>query len=408
MADTTHDVVIAGGGPAGMMLGYLLARAGRRVAVLEKHDDFLRDFRGDTIHPSTLTLLGELGLRDRFLALPVTRIHTMDVVIAGRRRALVDFRTLGEPDDFLVFAPQWDFLSFLAAQAQTLPGFELRMGAEAEGVVEAHGRIVGLTVRERGTTSVLRAPLVVAADGRGSRVRASVGLQPRRAGVPIDVLWFRLPQPPTPPPPTLGYADRGGVVLTIDRGDHYQGGCVIAKDGYARLMAAGLPAFQAHLARIAPPLAPVVETLESWDQVKVLAVQIDALPTWHRPGLICIGDAAHAMSPVFGVGVNYAIQDAVALANLLQTGYGTLDDVLARLQRRRLPPVRRMQRVQRLAHRGIGALVAGHPVPRIVPGVATALAPVARIALSRLVGRGFRPEHVAAPIREGRSRTAPR
>ena len=399
VAESTHDVVIAGGGPAGVMLGYLLARAGRRIVVLEKHDDFLRDFRGDTIHPSTLTLLGELGLRERFLELPVARVDTMDAVIGGRRLSLVDFRFLGPPDDFLVFAPQWEFLNFLAEEGRTLAGFDLRMNAEAQRVVEENGRIVGVAVREGGTESVLRAPLLVAADGRDSRIRASAGLVPQRAGVPIDVLWFRLPKPPDPPPTTLGYADRGGLVLTIDRGDHYQGGCVIAKDGFARIRDGGLETFRAHLARIAPPLTPVVARLESWDQVKVLSVQINALPTWHRPGLVCIGDAAHAMSPVFGVGVNYALQDAVALANLLQTGSGSIDDLTARLQRRRLPPTRRMQRVQRIAHRGIGALAAGKAVPRIVPGVAAALSPVMRRVLARLVGRGFRPEHVAAAIR---------
>lgn len=404
MTDDTHDVVIAGGGPAGIMLGYLLARAGRTVAILEKHHDFLRDFRGDTIHPSTITLLGELGLRERFLELPVTRIRTMDVVIAGRRLAFVDFGRLGPPDDFLAFAPQWDFLTFLAAEGRTLPGFDLRMGAEAEDVIEEGGRIVGVAVRTGAGVTHLRAPLVVAADGRDSRVRAAAALRPRSTGVPIDVLWFRLPKPPTPPPTTLGYADRGGLVLTIDRGDHYQGGCVIEKGGHVRLVAAGLPAFQAHLARIAPPIAPVVDTLESWDQVKVLSVQIDALETWHRPGLVCIGDAAHAMSPVFGVGVNYAIQDAVALANLLQTAPGPLGAVLEDLQRRRLPPAVRMQRIQRVAHRGIGALAAGHSVPRALPHLAAALAPVARLGLSRLVGRGFRPEHVAPPIRAARPR----
>ena len=389
------------------MLGYLLARAGRRVAVLEKHDDFLRDFRGDTIHPSTLTLLGELGLRDRFLQLPVTQIKTMDGVIGGRRLSLVDFGHLRPPDDFLVFAPQWEFLNFLAEAARELPGFELRMRAEALGVVEEDGRIVGVTVREGGRESVLRAALVVAADGRDSRLRASAGLHPRNAGVPIDVLWFRLPKPPDPPPTTLGYADRGGLVLTIDRGDHYQGGCVIDKDGFTRIRDDGLEAFRAHLARIAPPLAPVVGTLESWDQVKVLSVQIDALQTWHRPGFVCIGDAAHAMSPVFGVGVNYALQDAVALANLLQTGQGSLDELLVRLQGRRLPPVLRMQRVQRFAHRGIGALAGGASVPRLLPGIASAVSPIVRRVLARLVGLGFRPEHVAPVIRERRPRSEP-
>lgn len=393
MADS--DVVIAGGGPDGMMLGYLLARAGRRVTVLEKHGDFLRDFRGDTIHPSTLTVLGELGLRESFLSLPVNRITHMDVVISGRRLSLVDFRLLGPPDDFLVLAPQWDFLNFIAAEAKQLAGFTLHMRTEATGVIEEGGRIAGIRAAHDGGMREFRAPLTIAADGRDSQLRAAAGFAPRSFGVPIDVLWFHLPKPADPPPVTLAYIGDGGLVLTIDRGDRYQAGCVIRKGGLEQLRDAGLPAFRARLARIAPPVASVVDTLESWDQIKVLSVQLNALETWHRPGFACIGDAAHAMSPVFGVGVNYAIQDAVALANrLMQAPDAPQSETLAAFQRRRLPPVRRMQRVQRVAHRGIGRLAAGEDVPRLLPSVVSALRPVLRPVMARMVGRGFRPEHV--------------
>lgn len=400
MVASHHDVVVAGGGPAGMMLGYLLARVGRRVVVLEKHADFLRDFRGDTIHPSTLTVLGELGLRDRFLALPVTRIRGMDVVLRGRRLSLVDFGRLGTPDDFLVLAPQWDFLDFLAAEARRLPGFELLLEPEAFDVIEESGVVVGAAVRNGGVERELRAPLTVAADGRRSRLREAAGLRVQSFGVPIDVLWFHLPKPVDPPPITLGYAGDGGLVLTIDRGTSYQAGCVVSKGGFDRLRVDGIPAFQAHLTRIAPPLATVVDTITSWDQVKMLSVQLDVTDTWHRPGFVCIGDAAHAMSPVFGVGVNYAIQDAVALANILvEQPEIDLTDALERFQRRRLPPVRRMQRLQRIAHKGIGALAAGRDVPAFLPGVVAAAQPILRPLLARVVGRGFRPEHVTDMIR---------
>ncbi|MBX3099678.1 MAG: FAD-dependent oxidoreductase [Salinibacterium sp.] len=375
-----------------MMLGYLLARRGLNVTVLEKHADFLRDFRGDTIHPSTITVLGELGLRDAFLAMGLPRLDGMSVVIDGERLSLVDFTTLPEPDNFLVFAPQWDFLNFLAREGAKLPGFDLRMNTTATGLVFDGDTVVGVTATN-GLT--VRAPLTVAADGRGSLLRAAAGFIPHELGVPIDVLWFRLPKPDNAPPPTLGYVGDHGMVLTIERGDYYQSGMVIPKGTFADVQAAGLPAFRDALTSTAPVLATVVESLQNWDQVKLLSVQLDRLPRWWRNGFMCIGDAAHAMSPVGGVGVNYAIQDAVALANALPDGV-VPSSVLAAVQARRERPVIRMQRIQRVAHERLKRPVNGgkRAVPRPARALLRLSQPLVRRVLARVVGLGFLPEHV--------------
>ncbi|MEO5920305.1 MAG: FAD-dependent oxidoreductase [Pseudolysinimonas sp.] len=400
MESIERDVVVAGGGPAGMIAGYLYARAGLRVTVLEKHADFLRDFRGDTIHPSTITLLGELGLRERFLALPLNRVDTMDVVVDGRRISLVDFSTLPPPDDFLVFAPQWDFLTFLATEAAAIPGFELRMSTRADSLIEEAGRIAGVHATGPDGAVDVRARLTVAADGRDSAIRDAAGLVPRADGVPIDVLWFGLPKPPHPPPATLGYIDRRALVLTIERGDRYQSGMVIPKGGYDVLRARGLGALREAITATAPVLGPVVDSLTEWDQVRLLTVQLNRLTTWWRDGLICIGDSAHAMSPVMGVGINYAIQDAVALVNAtaapLRSGR-VPSSVLAAVQRRRSRPVERMQRIQRIAHERLARPASGSGRPAIPAAARIALkflSPIVRRATARLVGRGFLPEHI--------------
>lgn len=392
-----RDCVIAGGGPAGMVLGYLLARAGLAVTVLEKHADFLRDFRGDTIHPSTITLLRELGLRERFLELPLTRLTTLDVVVDRERIPLADFSTLPGPDNFLVLAPQWNFLDFLAGEAAAFPGFDLRMSTSATGLLREEGRTVGVQAKGPDGDLEIRATLTVAADGRGSLLRDAMGLLPVGYGVPIDLLWFHLPKPAISIPFTLGYLSARGMVVTLDRGDYYQAGHVIPKGSFDRIKAQGLAAFRAGIAAAAPHLAEPAESIVDWDQVKLLSVQVNRLSTWHQPGVIAIGDAAHAMSPMFGVGVNYAIQDAVALANAiipyLRQGRAP-DAVLGQVQRRREVPVRKMQRIQRLGHRVIGRQPKGDRfAPRWVVRLLRAVSPRLRRFMARFVGIGFLPEH---------------
>lgn len=403
MTTIERDCVIAGGGPAGMVLGHLLARAGLTVTVLEKHADFLRDFRGDTIHPSTLTVLGELGLRDRFLELPVHRLHGMDIVVDGDRMSFVDFGTLPSPDDFLVFAPQWDLLDFLARESAAYSGFDLRMSTEATGLIIEDDVVRGILATGPEGDLEVRAALTVAADGRASVLREAAGLRPISSGVPIDVLWFDLPKPAAPPPPTLGYLDRSGMVLTIDRGARYQGGMVIAKGGYDALRAAGLDALREAIVEIAPVLAPVVGSLTDWSQIKLLSVQIDHLERWSRPGFVAIGDAAHAMSPVAGVGVNYAIQDAVALANAAaaELAAGAVSTAtLERVERRRMRAVRMMQRIQRAVHDRLArSTPRGHALPVPVRALLRVASPLVRRVSARVIGLGFRPEHVRHEIR---------
>lgn len=393
-----RDCVIAGGGPAGMVLGYLLAGAGLKVTVLEKHADFLRDFRGDTVHPSTVTLLGELGLREKFLQLPLTRLPTLDAVVEGQRITMADFRTLRAPDNFLVLAPQWDFLNFLAREAAAFPTFELLMDTEATGLIMEQDQVRGVRVETPDGGREIRATLTVAADGRASVLRSAAGLVPDEFGVPIDVLWFNLPKPPSPPPVTLGYISSRGMVLTLDRGDRYQSGMAIQKGGLDELRAAGLGALRERLTRAAPVLQPVVGTLQDWEQVKLLSVQINRLRRWYRPGFMAIGDAAHAMSPVFGVGVNFAIQDAVALFNAisadLAAGAAPVEK-LAAVQRRREMPVKVMQLLQRNGHKAISRAATGHSfAPRWVVVLIGIASPLLRRFTARFIGVGIRPEHV--------------
>ena len=397
---------ISGGGPAGMMLGLILARAGLEVVVLEKHADFFRDFRGDTIHPSTVGVLGELGLRDTFLGLPHTSIRTLDAVVDGTRVHPIDFGRLKPPDDFLVLAPQWDFLTFLAQEAERYPNFRLLLQTEATDLIREGDAVRGLMARGPGGELRVEADLTVAADGRDSVLRAAAGLRPRRFGVPIDVIWFRLPKPAESQPSTLAYLGDGAMVVTIDRGDYFQTGLVIAKGGIDELEEAGLPAFRSAVAGAAPFLRESLETITDWELLKLLSVQVDRLPRWYRHGFLAIGDAAHAMSPAFGVGVNYAVQDAVAAANALAAPLrdGPVDlRLLDAVQRRRLPPVAWMQRIQLAAHRritrpGAGPLFPSPPPPALRLAVAAAT-PLAQRFTAQLIGRGLRPESVAPELR---------
>jgi 2-polyprenyl-6-methoxyphenol hydroxylase-like FAD-dependent oxidoreductase len=344
---------IAGGGPAGMMLGLLLARAGVEVIVLEKHGDFLRDFRGDTVHPSTLDVMADLGLLDAFLARPHDEARQLHATISGQRVRLADFTRLSTTCPFIVLMPQWDFLDFLQDEARRYPGFRLLMNAEAIGLDERDGRVTGVHVRTPQGAQCIAADLVVAADGRHSTLRGAAGLRVREIGAPIDVLWLRLPRVPGDPNETGGFIDVGHFMATIGRDTYWQCAYVIAKGGIDAIRARGIEAFRAEVAAAAPFLADRVGLIASWDDVKLLSVTVDRLEQWWTPGLLCIGDAAHAMSPVGGVGINLAVQDAVAAANLLRDALAdpgvdaeAITPLLARVQARRLLPARVTQWVQ--------------------------------------------------------------
>ena len=402
--ETTTRVTccIAGCGPAGAMLGLLLARAGVDVLVLEKHGDFLRDFRGDTLHPSTLQLFDELGLAEKLLGLPHQEAPVLSVTTDFGDFTLADFRRVPGRFQFLAFMPQWDFLDFVVDQARRLPGFELRMEAEALDVLSDGGRVTGLRYRDRaGQVRQVRARLTVAADGRDARLRRSAGLRPVEFGAPVDVLWFRLPRRPTDPP-TFGRLAARHLLVLIDRGAYWQIAFVIPKAAGQEPHQVDLEGLRASLAELVPFLADRVGELRDWDDVRRLRVQVDRLRRWFRPGLLCIGDAAHAMSPIGGVGINLAVHDAVAAANRLARplGDGTLSTRhLARVQLRRLLPTVVVQRAQRtIQDRFLSPLLAGR-VPPQGPLALRALRrfPVLQGIPARVVGIGVLPEHVRTP-----------
>jgi 2-polyprenyl-6-methoxyphenol hydroxylase-like FAD-dependent oxidoreductase len=390
---------IAGGGPAGIMLGYLLARAGVEVLVCEKHRDFLRDFRGDTIHPSTLQVMHELGLLDEFLKLPHQEISELHGIVGDSDITLGDFSHLPTQCRFVALMPQWDFLDFLAERGKRLPRFHLSMQAEVADLIVEGGRIAGV----RGDTPAgpfeARSALVVAADGRHSIVRERAGLAAKNLGAPIDVLWMRLSKRPSDPSQTAGRLNFGRLLVMLDRGDYWQCAYVIRKDGYAAIHAKGLDAFRDDVLKLAPFLHDRVGELRDWDDIKLLTVAVDRLERWWRPGLLCIGDSAHAMSPIGGVGINLAIQDAVAAANVLAQPLrqGTLrDDHLAAVERRRTLPTRLIQGMQILVQERILDRVIGSDRPVTPPWQMRLFnrLPLLRRIPARLVGMGFRPEHV--------------
>jgi 2-polyprenyl-6-methoxyphenol hydroxylase-like FAD-dependent oxidoreductase len=392
--------VVAGGGPAGMMLGLLLARAGVSVVVLEKHADFLRDFRGDTIHPSTLEVMYELGVLDEFLKRPHQEVRQLTGRVAGESVTIADFTHLPTHCKFLALMPQWDFLDFLAEKARAFKAFELRMEHEIAGLIEESGRVVGVRVKTPAGPQEIRADLVVGADGRQSVVRAQAELVVDDLGAPIDVVWLRVSRHPDDPGQALGYVEGGHIFVMFDRGDYWQCAFVIQKGGFDDLKQRGMDAFRETLASIVPWLRDRVGELRDWDDIKLLTVLVDRLRQWHRPGLLCIGDAAHAMSPIGGVGINLAIQDAVAAANILAgpLARGACSDAdLARVQERREWPTRVVQRVQVLAQeRVIGPALSGKG-PQQLPFALKLLRwlPMLRRIPARLVGVGVRPEHVA-------------
>jgi 2-polyprenyl-6-methoxyphenol hydroxylase-like FAD-dependent oxidoreductase len=393
---------IAGGGPAGMMLGFLLARAGVPVIVLEKHGDFLRDFRGDTIHPSTLELMHELGLLREFLKLPHQEVRHLAGVIGDTSVQIADFTHSPTHCKFLALMPQWDFLSFLAQQGARYPSFDLRMKKEACDLIEEDGRIVGLRANGPSGPLAIRATLVVGADGRHSLMRRRAGLGVDDLGAPIDVLWMRLSRRSSDGAEPLGRMGAGKILVMIDRGDYWQCAYVIHKGGYDEIKARGIEAFRSAIVEIAPVMHDRVQELKSFDDISLLTVKVDRLREWYRPGLLCIGDAAHAMSPIGGVGINLAIQDAVAAANRLagplQTG-AISTDALADVQRRRTFPTRATQRMQLLIQDNVLSRVLGSREAPSPPWPVRLLGrcPVLQRIPARLVGIGFRPEHIRTP-----------
>ncbi len=395
---------VAGGGPAGMMLGFLLARAGVEVVVLEKHGDFFRDFRGDTVHPSTLELMYELGLLDAFLKLPHQKVETLTGQVGAEHLAMVDFRHLPTHCKYIALMPQWDFLNFLAEHGKRYPTFDLRMNAEATDLIEEGGRVVGLRATTSDGPLDIRADLVVGCDGRHSTVRGKAGLQSEQYGSPMDVLWFRMSRKNNDSTDTFGHIEAGRMMIMLERGDYWQCAYVIPKGGIEKVKAEGLEAFRKRVLDMSPFLGDRVAELKSWDDVKLLSVAVDRLKKWWRPGLICIGDAAHAMSPIGGVGINMAVQDAVAAANRLAgpLNAGKVTDAdLQAIEKRRTLPLRFTQWLQltiqkRIISRVLGMESERRPKPPLFFKLFNVFPALRRIP-AILLGVGIRPEHVRTP-----------
>jgi 2-polyprenyl-6-methoxyphenol hydroxylase-like FAD-dependent oxidoreductase len=393
---------VVGGGPCGLMLSFLLARAGVDVVVLEKHADFLRDFRGDTIHPSTLDIMGELGLLDEFLKLPHEKASNISAIFGAHEYAFADFTHLPTRCKFVALMPQWDFLNFLADHGRNYPTFRLHMRTEATDLIKEGDRVAGVYANSPDGEIEIRAPLTVACDGRHSTLRARAWLEPRELGAPMDVLWFRMPKHASDRPHTMGRFAPGHIAVLLDRGDYWQCAFVIPKGSMEEIRRAGLQAFRDEVGRFVPPFADRLDELKDWDQIKLLTVALNRLDRWHQPGLLCIGDAAHAMSPIGGVGINLAVQDAVAAANILwhslRSGSVQESDLEA-VQKRRMFPTRFTQRMQLIIQNKVidPTLREGAPLEAPLALRLTArFAPLRRIP-ARLVGMGVRPEHVHTP-----------
>jgi 2-polyprenyl-6-methoxyphenol hydroxylase-like FAD-dependent oxidoreductase len=387
---------IAGGGPAGMMLGLLLARAGVDVVVLEKHTDFFRDFRGDTVHPSTLEVIHELGLLPEFLKLPHQKMYQIEGKMGDLTLTMADFSKLWVHAPYIAFMPQWDFLNFLAKQGKQYPNFKLVMDMEAAGIIEEGDRVAGVLTKNGQT---IMADLVVAADGRHSTLRRCAKMEVEDFGSPIDVFWFRLSRKESDGPGTLGRFLPGKIMVTINRQDYWQCAYVIPKGAAEETKARGVAAFRAGIADATPLLSDRVQEIKSWDDVKLLTVQVNRLKEWWKPGLLCIGDAAHAMSPIGGVGINIAVQDAVAAANILAQPLKNktlTDSDLQKVQARRTFPVRMTQAMQIMVqNRVINRVLQAHE--KFEPPLIFRLIrrfPILRRITGRIIGIGFRPEHV--------------
>ncbi len=384
-----------------MMLGFLLARQGIAVTVLEKHKDFFRDFRGDTIHPSTLQLLYELGLLDKFLSLPHSQVSSLSASIGGETFPIADFSHLPTRCKFIALTPQWNFLNFLAEQAAHLPSFTLRMSWEATGLLQQNGVTTGVRANTPEGPVEIPATLTVGCDGRHAISREAARLPLINEGVPIDVLWLRIDRQPQDPENALGYINYGRLIVLINRNDYFQIAYIIAKGTFPQIQQAGIPAFQQSIERIVPFLAGRAGEIDSWDKVKLLTVQLNRLREWSSPGLLCIGDAAHAMSPVGGIGINIALQDAVATANMLTESLlsGTLTEHnLASVQHYRQNAVRNTQRVQAFAH-GIldRVLRSDGPIkPPLAIRILTRIPGFQNIP-ARFVGMGLQPQHIKYP-----------
>jgi 2-polyprenyl-6-methoxyphenol hydroxylase-like FAD-dependent oxidoreductase len=392
--------VIVGGGPAGMMTGYLLARAGVEVAVLEKHADFNRDFRGDTIHPSTLELMHELGLLEEFLKLPHQELRELRAIMNGHVVPMADFTHLPTRCKFIAFMPQWDFLNFLANHARKFPTFALYMQHEVSDLLIENERVVGVRMKTPDGERVAHADLVIGADGRHAVTHTRAKFELREFGVPIDVLWTRLSKRADDPKQSLGFFRGGKLLVLLDRDDYFQMGFIIPKGSLDDIKQHGFPAFHADIVEIAPFLKDRIAELDDWSKIRLLTVQINRLRHWAREGLLCIGDSAHAMSPAGGVGINLALQDAVATANLLaaklKTGPVSLAD-LEQVQARREMPVRLIQRMQVFIHRRINGRTfgTGDKLPFI--GRLFRWFPFLRRIPARFIGLGPRPEHIHSP-----------
>ena len=400
--ETTCCVV--GGGPAGVMLGYLLARSGVPVTVLEKHKDFFRDFRGDTVHPSTLEVMYELGLLEDFLKLPHQELSSVNGVFGEYTFQGASLRRVPTHCKFVALMPQWDFLNFLSSHAQKFSSFTLKMEHEAVDLIDDGGQVSGVRANTPQGPVDIHAGLVVGCDGRHSITRQVAGLEVIESGVPIDVLWFRLPRTTNDPEQLFGNFNYGKVLVMIPRGDYFQAALILPKGSFEAIKQRGLDDFRASVAQIAPYVGDRVAELKDWDQAKLLTVQINRLRKWHRPGLLCIGDAAHAMSPAGGVGINLAIQDAVATANLLTRGLLTgqvTEAMLARVQCRREFPTRATQFLQVQAHKGL-ARIFQNPGPAKAPWQLKVVTNIPGVhdLLGRVVGVGVRPEHIAGARRQ--------